>query len=215
MVVVLAAQVVHVTRADEAAADFPRDLDDPLVALVLRRQPVLLHLEVDVLGTEHIAQLIGMCASIVHAVVQEPLAEARGKTPGERDHALGVALDQTHVDRGLAAIQPVEEARGGELHEVAIADVVRRQQRQVVALDLARPTCRMVVDEVDLAAEDRLDVVLPASLVHLDRAVHHAVVGQPQRGLAELGGALGERLDLARAVEQRVLGVHVEMGAGR
>ena len=56
--------------------------------------------------------------------------------------------------------------------------------------------------------------VLAGRLVVLDRAVHDAVVGQPERGLAEVGGALGERLDLARAVEQRVLGVDVQMGAG-
>ena len=45
-------------------------------------------------------------------------------------------------------------------------------------------------------------------------AVHDAVVGQPERRLAEVRGALGERLDLARAVEQRVLGMDVQMGAG-
>ena len=72
----------------------------------------------------------------------------------------------------------------------------------------------MVVDEVDLTADDRLDAVLGAGLVELDRAVHHAVVGQAERRLAELRRARRQRVDLARAVEQRVLGVHVQMGAG-
>ena len=52
-------------------------------------------------------------------------------------------------------------------------------------------------------------------LVELDRAVHDAVVGQADGRLAERGGALGELVDLARAVEQRVLGVDVEMRDGR
>ena len=82
----------------------------------------------------------------------------------------------------------------------------------MVALDLAGG--RVVVDEVDLAADDRLDAVLVARLVELDRAVHHAVIGEPQGRLVERRRALGERFDLARAVEQRVLGVHVQMGAG-
>jgi hypothetical protein len=82
----------------------------------------------------------------------------------------------------------------------------------VVALDLAVLDAA-VVDEVRLEPEDRLDLVLLAGLVELDRAVHHAVVGEPERRLAELGGPLGELLDLARAVEQRVLGVDVEMRA--
>ena len=72
----------------------------------------------------------------------------------------------------------------------------------------------MVVDEVDLAADDRLDAVLGARLVELDGAVHDAVVGQAERRLGELGGACGQRVDLARTVEQRVLGVDVEVGAG-
>ncbi len=93
VVVVLAAQVVHVAGADEAAADLARDLHDPLVALVLRREAVLLDLEVDVLGPEHAQQIVGVRARVLGAVLEQPLAEARGQTAGERDHALGVALD--------------------------------------------------------------------------------------------------------------------------
>ncbi len=72
----------------------------------------------------------------------------------------------------------------------------------------------MVVHEVYLAADDRLDTVPGARLVQLHRTVHHAMVGQPQGGLLELRSAFGERLDLAGAVEQGVLGVHVQVGAG-
>ena len=52
---------------------------------------------------------------------------------------------------------------------------------------------------------------LLAGLVVLDRAVHHAVVGEAERRLPERRRALGERVDPARAVEQRVLGVDVEV----
>ena len=73
---------------------------------------------------------------------------------------------------------------------------------------------RAVVDEVGLEAEDRLDAVLLAGLVELDGAVHHPVVGEPERGLAERGGAGGQALDVRGAVEQRVLGVDVQVRAG-
>ena len=72
------------------------------------------------------------------AVFGEALAEARGEAAGERDHALGVARDLLQVDGRLAALQPLQEAGGGELDEVAVAGVVGGQQREVVALD-ARP----------------------------------------------------------------------------
>ncbi len=212
VVVVLAAQVVHVAGADEAAAELARDPDDPLVALVLWGEPVLLHLEVHVLRPEHAQQVVGVGARLLLAVVEQPLAEARGQAARERDHALRVALDLLEVDGRLAALQPLQEAGRGELDEVAVAGVVGGQQRQVVALDLAGGG--VVVDEVDLAADDRLDAVLGARLVQLDRAVHHAVVGERERRLVERRRARRQRVDLARAVEQRVLGVDVQMGAG-
>jgi hypothetical protein len=46
----------------------------------------------------------------------------------------------------------------------------------------------------------------------LHGAVHHAVVGEPEGRLVEGGGPLGESVDAAGAVENRVLGMDVEMG---
>ena len=110
-------------------------------------------------------------------------------------------------------MKALEEAGARQLREVAEALVVAGQQREVVALDPPLAD-RAVVHEVGLEADDRLDAVLPARLVVLDRPVHHTVVRQPERGLPELGRAGGQLVDLARAVEQRVLGVDVEVGAG-
>ena len=73
------------------------------------------------------------------------------------------------------------------------------------------PVGAAIVDQVGLEPEDRLDPVLAAGLVVLDRAVHDAVVGEPERRHAELRRALGHRLDLAGAVEQRVLAVDVQV----
>ena len=57
--------------------------------------------------------------------------------------------------------------------------------------------------------------MLLGGLVELDGAVHDAVVGQADGRLIEGGGALGELADVARAVEQRVLGVDVQVRDGR
>ena len=56
--------------------------------------------------------------------------------------------------------------------------------------------------------------MLGARVLELHCAVHHAMVGQPERRLLELRRPRGEVLDLARAVQQRVLGVDVQVGAG-
>ena len=80
-----------------------------------------------------------------------------------------------------------------------------------VALRAVRP----VVGDVDLAAENRLDSLLSGLPVELDRAGERAVVGERDRRHLELGGPRGEVRDPARAVEDRVLGVDVEMDERR
>ena len=213
MVVVLAAQVVHVCRAHERAADLLRDAHDALVGPVLGGQAIVLDLEEDALGAEDLEELVGVGARLRRPPVDEALAEARGQAAREGDDPVGVAGQQLQVHRRLAAVQALEEPGAGELDEVAVARVGLGQQREVVAL-LARRGVVAVVDQVDLAALDRLDPVLRAGLDQLDGAVHHAVVGQAQGGLAEGGGALRQRVDGARPVEQGVLRVDVQMGAG-
>ena len=70
-----------------------------------------------------------------------------------------------------------------------------------------------VVDVVGLEADDRLDAVLLGRLHELHRAVHDAVVGEADGGLAERRRAGGQRVDLAGAVQERVLRVDVEVCA--
>ncbi len=71
-----------------------------------------------------------------------------------------------------------------------------------------------VGNDVDLAAEQRLDPDLARGLVELDRPGHRSVVGEPHGGHAEIGGALHELGDPTRTVEHRVLGVDVKVDVG-
>jgi hypothetical protein len=65
--------------------------------------------------------------------------------------------------------------------------------------------------DVGLGADDRLDPVRPRLLPEVEGAEDVAVVGHGQRRHAELGG-LGEQVvEPGRAVEHRVLGVHVQV----
>ena len=76
-----------------------------------------------------------------------------------------------------------------------------------VALVLLEP----VVDDVHLAADDRLDALRLRGLEELDRAGQGAVVGERHRGHLELCCLARERGYPARPVEDRVLGVDVQM----
>ncbi len=211
VVVVLAAQVVDVAGGDERPAELARDLDDAGVRALLLLDAVLLDLEVDVVGAEDLNESVGVLTRLVRRAVHEPAAEARREAARHRDHAGRVPREQVEVDVRLAAAVAAQVAGRAQLDEVAKALVARGQQRQVVAL-VANGLGGDVVHEIRLQAEDRLDPVLAAGLEVLDRAVHDAVIGQAEGGLAEGRGALGESVDPAGAVEHGVLGVDVEMG---
>jgi phosphohistidine phosphatase len=152
-----------------------------------------------------------MGAGVGRPILDQAAAEARLQAPGERDHALGVAIEELEINAGLAAREPVEEPCRAELDQVAKPGVVGREQGEVVALHPTAGERTNIVDEVRLEPEDRLDPGGVAGLVVLDGAVHHPVVGQTQGGHAELRGASSHRPDLACAVEQRVLAVDVEV----
>ena len=138
MVVVLAAQVVHVAGADERAPDLARDPHDPLVGLLLVGDAVLLDLEVDVVAPEGVHQVVDVRPRLVVATVDQALAEARRQAAREGDDALAACGELGHVEVRFAAVEPLEKALRGELDEVAVADVGARQQREMVALDAPR-----------------------------------------------------------------------------
>ena len=121
VVEVLAPQVVDVGGGDQRPAELPGEADDPLVGLVLLVDPVLLHLEVDLVGAEGLDQVVEVGAGVVVALFDQAPAEARLQAAGEDDDALGVALQQLHVDVGLAAREALEEAGRGELDQVGEA----------------------------------------------------------------------------------------------
>ena len=180
---------------------FSGDPHDPLVGLLLSGEAVLLDLEVDVVRTERLDQVVGVGAGFGRSTFEQVLAEPRLKAPGEGDHAFGVRARSAHVDRRLAALVALEEARRGELDEVPVAGRGRRQQRQMEPLQTPRGAPRVVIDDVCLAPEDRLDPVLAAGGEQLHGAVHDAVVGQPERRLIEGRRARRKVVDLARPIQ--------------
>ena len=65
--------------------------------------------------------------------------------------------------------------------------------------------------DVRLEPDDRLDAARARFLVEVDGAVQRAVVGHRDGVLAERGDAIHHVRDAAEAVEQRELGVKVEV----
>ena len=65
--------------------------------------------------------------------------------------------------------------------------------------------------DVDLAAEDRLQAAVLRVVVEDDRREHVAVLGHGERRHLQLDRFVEQLVDAAGAVEQRELGVQVEM----
>jgi hypothetical protein len=76
VVEVLAPQVVDVGGGDQRPAELAGVADDPLVGLVLLVDPVLLHLEVDLLGAEGLDQVVEVGAGVFRALFDQATAEA-------------------------------------------------------------------------------------------------------------------------------------------
>ena len=153
-----------------------------------------------------------MAPGVVGTLLDQAPAEARLQAAGEHDHALGVGGEHLHIDVCLAAREALEETGRGELDQVGEAGVVLGQQGQVIALVLRLLLDRLyVIDEISLEAGDRLDPLLLAGLEEIDGAVHHPVVRQSQSGLPHLRRPCRHRVDLAGAIEQRVLAVGVQV----
>src|SRR5205807_519649 len=159
-----------------------------LVRSLRRGKPVPLQLEVDVLGPEGLKELFCMGARVGLTTLEQVLAEARLKTARERDHPLTVRRQLLEVYRGLTSLKSLQEAPRTQLDEVPVTGGGLRQQREVEAIQPSRRPTLVVLDEVHLAADDRPDPLPSAGREQLHGAVHHAVIGEPQRRLAERCG---------------------------
>jgi hypothetical protein len=204
---VLVAQVVHVAGGDEREPGLAGEIDELRVDALLDVEARVLQLDVGRIAAEDLGEAVEVGAGIVRAVLLERLAHPPREAARQRDEARREALQELPVDPRLVVVAlQVPEAR--QPYQVPVALRRLGEQGEVgvaLALGLA------VVGDVDLAAEQGLDAVSLRLAVQLDGAGEAPVVGEGHRRHLQLGGALGELGDPARSVENRVLGVDMEM----
>ena len=120
------------------------------------------------------------------------------------------------VDARKFGVHALDEAHRAELAQVVIAGLVLGQQQLMVALValpffFAERLFVTVFHQIELAAHDGLHVVLVGLGHEVERAEHIAVVGEGHGGHAVLLRLLHQGRNAGLAVEQRVLGVAVEV----
>lgn len=107
----------------------------------------------------------------------------------------------------------LDVAGRAQADEVVIALSALREQCEVVAL-LAPGSLAVVGDDVRLKPHDGRDTALRGLTVELHRAAHHSVIGEGHRALAQFLHPVEQSRDLARAVQNRVVRVDMEMREG-
>src|SRR5262245_33727625 len=110
--------------------------------------------------------------------------------------------EQVLVDARLV-VEALEVRLGDELDEVLVAGEIADEDRQVVgALVPAVSGAALLAParrDVELAAQDRLDPGLLSGEIEVDRAEQVAMVGERDRGKAQLLGLGHELVELRRA----------------
>ena len=168
----------------------------------------------------------GVADGALDVAPQQGLAHHAAQAAGGGDDALFVALEQLPVEPGLVEV-PLEEGGRRQLDEVLVAGGGLGQQGEVV-VELLAPLAlaAAVVDpapahgaleaalagHVGLDAEHGRDAGLAGGPVEVEDAVHVAVVGDADGGLAVGHGRGHDLVDPCGPVEHRELGVDVEMG---
>ena len=185
---------MHVSRGDRADLECPRQVAERRVPAGIAAHVWALELDVEAIAPEG----LGEAGGGVRALDAEPLARAAG----EADEPLVQLGQEIWLEAGVEALAGV---RGGQqAAEVRVAARGLDQEGQVRA-----------VGEGDLGARNGADADRARRVGELERAVDAVVVGERERGIAELGGADRELLGQRRAVEEAVGGVRVQLDVFR
>src|SRR3990167_3688653 len=101
----------------------------------------------------------------------------------------------------------------GELDEVLVAGIIFGQQGEVIALiiDAGFFLKAGAISDIDFAADDRLEAVLDALVVELDRAVHRTMISERDGRHAMLLRQLHHVVHFGQSVQKTVMRVRMKM----
>ena len=176
-------------------------------------QAVFLDLDV-VIVLEDLAVPAGRRPGLVLVAAQQLVGDLALDAGGHDQQAVLVFFQQFLVDARLV-VEAFQEGGGDQLAQVAVALVVLDQHQQVEIIELVLAAVGLVETrtrgQVQLGADDGLDLVLPGLFVEVDRAQDGAVVGQGHGGHLEGAGLFQQVVDLQGGIEQAVFRMQVQV----
>ena len=211
---VVLAEIVRIVGGHQRNSGVARQAMHLRHHLSIRIQAVILQFQEEILLAEEVAVFVGQALGFVVAIGQQGFVDIAAQACRERDQAFRMARQQVFIDARLV-IETVQVTGGDQLDQVAVAGLVLAQQHQVVvAVGIALDGLALLRD-VHFAADHRMDALLLGLVVELHRAEQIAVVGHGDGGHLLLLHLLHQLRDFAGSIEQRVVGVAMQMNKGR
>ena len=208
-------QVVDVVGGHERQVQLAGQGQDALVDDLLLLDTLVLHLQEEVARAQDVAQPRRRFQRRPRLFDLERARHLPLQAAAEADEPLGVLGQQILVD-SRPVVEPFGIARRHQLDQVLVALVGLGQQHQVVGFGLRSALLEAAaLRHVDLAAEDRLDAAGARVVVEDHRREHVAVLGDRERRHVELDRFVQQLVDAAGAVEERKLGVQVQVNEVR
>ena len=202
---ILPAEIVGVVGGDEGDARLLVKAAQTGVHLLLGGDAVVLQLQIIAVWAEQLLHLQGCRLGLVILPGQQQPGQLPRQTGRAGDQSAAVLPQQVHVDAGLD-VKALQKGLGDHVGQVAIALLVPAEEDQMAGLGielvgLLKPGAAPG-GHIHLAADDGLDALGLTGPVEVDDAVHHSVVGDGHRRLAQLLHPLDQLFDAARPVQQ-------------
>jgi hypothetical protein len=133
------------------------------------------------------------------------------RQPEKADQPLRV-FRQVPLAHARLAIEAVQRSLRGNPHQVAVALFVLRQHQQViVVVPLAGRAMVLVLADIQLAAQNRLDPLGLRRIEKVHRPIDIPVVGHGDRLLPQRRHPVHQLGQVASPVQQRVLRMQMQM----
>ena len=225
---VLGRRVVDVVRRDDLDTDAGRDRGERVVAVPVERVPVIPELDEHPVPPERGDETLEGATGRGRAVAEQRAGHGTLAAAGQ-DHPRVVRATRptgagVHAGAGRVG-EPVErEARRALLpRELPLADRPGEagvpagplgEHDEVLARRVGDPVRGRAAVEGELGAEDGREVDLGGRRGEPDDPVEAVVVGDRQGGEAEAARLVDELLGVARPIEEREVGVAMQLGVG-
>ena len=211
---VLRAQIMRVVGDDERNAGFVMNRDQLFVDFVLAVKIVIHHLEEEVFRPENLAVFLSACDRFLKLIARDQLRNLAAQTGASANNAFRILRDQFVVD-ARTIVKTVEMSARRQLDQVFVALKIFRPQREMMRVFLL-VQMRVFVGvftrrDVGFHADYGLNAFGFARFVKVNRAIHHAVIGDREGGHIHFRSAFRQVFNAIGAVEQRVLGVNVKV----